>query len=310
MERGSPRKFQQLSAYGPLASVSNIWGSSSLSCRLKYPARAKLSETLSNKLDDQINKYALTTDSHLRLIGTPPGDVYALGDCSTVQNNVAETVLWFLRTIAEGNGKDPSELSLSFSEWQEVATRIKTRFPQTSDHLRRLHQLFQRFDRDHSGSLDYKELSELLHYVDTKLTTLPATAQRASQQGVYLGRKFTKIAAAQHHSEFNGVDYKDLDEMVSKAFKYRHLGNGAYIGNAAIFDLGSLSFGGGLYAVYLWRGIYFAESVSFRTRCMLAMDWVNMALFGRGESKDLSPGEMRSTPVASKAKHTIDLIGF
>jgi len=54
------------------------------------------------------------------------------------------------------------------------------------------------------------------------------------------------------------------------------------VGNAAVFDLGGgLGFSGGLAAVYLWRSVYFAQSVSFRTRCLLAMDWSKRALFGR-----------------------------
>lgn len=79
------------------------------------------------------------------------------------------------------------------------------------------------------------------------------------------------------------MDYGDLDEAVYKAFEYKHLGSLAYIGNAAIFDFNGTSFGGGLLAVYLWRSIYFAQSVSFRTRVMLAMDWAKRALFGRGK---------------------------
>ena len=68
-----------------------------------------------------------------------------------------------------------------------------------------------------------------------------------------------------------------------KAFEYHHMGSLAYIGNSAVFDFNGLSFSGGLLAVYLWRSVYFAQSVSFRTRILLAMDWSKRALFGRGE---------------------------
>ncbi|KAJ5102719.1 hypothetical protein N7532_003248 [Penicillium argentinense] len=244
-------------------------------------SRAEIAETLSNKLEGQNNKHALETDSHLRVIGAPLGDVYAIGDCSTVQNNVAENIIRFLRTIAWEKGRDPEKVHLTFSEWRDVANRVKKRFPQASNHLRRLDRLFEQYDKDHSGTLDYGELSELLHQIDTKLTSLPATAQRANQQGVYLGRKLTKIAASLPGLKANQIDYGDLDEAVYRAFKYKHLGSLAYISNAAIFDFGGMSFSGGVIAMYLWRSIYFAESVSFRTRCMLAMDWAKRALFGR-----------------------------
>ncbi|KAI1829129.1 hypothetical protein DTO027I6_9955 [Penicillium roqueforti] len=244
-------------------------------------SRAKICETLSNSLEGQNNKHALETDSHLRVIGAPLGDVYAIGDCSTVQNNIAENIVRFLRIIAWEKGRDPENVHLTFSEWRDVAKRVKKRFPQAASHLRRLDRLFEQYDKDQSGSLDYGELSELLHQIDTKLTSLPATAQRANQQGVYLGHKLTKIAAALPGLKANEIDYDNLDEAVHKAFKYRHLGSLAYISNAAIFDFGGLSFSGGIIAMYLWRSIYFAESVSFRTRCMLAMDWAKRALFGR-----------------------------
>lgn len=245
-------------------------------------ARAEICETLSNRLEGQNNKHALETDSHLRVIGAPLGDVYAIGDCSTVQNNVAENVIKFLRTIAWEKGRDPEKVHLNFAEWRDVANRVKKRFPQASNHLRRVDRLFEQYDVDHSGTLDYGELSELLHQIDTKLTSLPATAQRANQQGVYLGRKLTKIASSLPGLKANEIDYGDLDEAVYKAFKYQHLGSLAYISNAAIFDFGGMSFSGGVVAMYLWRSVYFAQSVSFRTRCMLAMDWAKRALFGRG----------------------------
>ena len=51
-----------------------------------------------------------------------------------------------------------------------------------------------------------------------------------------------------------------------------------------MIDINGMNFAGGLVAVYLWRSIYFAQSVSLRTRMLLAMDWAKRALFGRGES--------------------------
>lgn len=81
----------------------------------------------------------------------------------------------------------------------------------------------------------------------------------------------------------NDIADGDIDTSVYKAFTYTHMGSLAYIGNAAIFDFNGLNFGGGLLAVYLWRGVYFAQSVSLRTRVLLAMDWGKRTLFGRGK---------------------------
>ena len=241
------------------------------------------------KLDGQNNKHALETDTHLRVIGAPLGDAYAVGDCSTVQNNVSGHIVTFLRTLAWEKGKDPEEMKITYSDWRNVAKRVKIRFPQASDHLRRLDKLFEEYDKDNSGTLDFGELLALLRQIDAKLTSLPATAQRAHQQGEYLGRKFNRMAQMAPGMRLNEVDYGDLDEAVYRAFQYTHLGSLAYVGNAAVFDINGLNLAGGLMAVYLWRSVYFAQSVSLRTRMLLAMDWSKRALFGRGMKISLFP---------------------
>ena len=65
-----------------------------------------------------------------------------------------------------------------------------------------------------------------------------------------------------------------MDEAVSGPFRYKHLGSLAYIGNAAVFDLGPLSVMGGLVAMYAWRSVYWSEQVSARTRALLMIDWI------------------------------------
>ncbi|KAF7860485.1 hypothetical protein EAF04_008610 [Stromatinia cepivora] len=246
-------------------------------------SQTKFCQTVSAALgSSQTNRHALETDTHLRLNGTPLGDVYAIGDCATVQNNVADHLVTFLRTLAWEKGQDPEKVQLTFRDWRDVAQRVRKRFPQAADHLKRVDKLFQEFDKDQSGTLDFGELRELLMQIDSKLTSLPATAQRAHQQGQYLGHKFNKMAKAEPGMRVNDMRDGDLDEAIHKAFEYHHLGSLAYIGNSAVFDLGGgWSFAGGLWAVYAWRSVYFAQSVSFRTRCLLAMDWAKRTLFGR-----------------------------
>lgn len=247
-------------------------------------SQTELCQKLAKKLGDfQTNRRALETDTHLRLNGTPLGDVYAIGDCSTVQNNVTDHIISYLRGIAHRRGKDPETLHFHFSDWRTLAQEVKKRFPQAVGHLKRLDKLFAEFDKDKSGTLDFGELRELLVQIDNKLTSLPATAQRAHQQGMYLASKFNKLARMSAGLALNEVRDGDIDAASCKAFEYHHLGSLAYIGNSAVFDLGEgWSISGGLWAVYAWRSVYFAQSVSFRTRCLLAMDWAKRGLFGRG----------------------------
>jgi NADH dehydrogenase len=246
-------------------------------------SQTQFCQTLAARLrKSQTNRHALETDTHLRLNGSPMGDVYAIGDCSTVQNNVADHVVTFLRSLAWKRGKDPETLQLSFADWRSVADDVKKRFPQAVGHLKRVDKLFKEFDKDKSGTLDFDELTQLLRNVDNKLTSLPATAQRAHQQGQYLARKFNRISRLHEGLDANDIRDGDVDAAVYKAFEYKHLGSLAYVGNSAIFDLGEgRSIAGGLWAVYAWRSVYFAQSVSLRTRLLMAMDWTKRGLFGR-----------------------------
>ncbi|KAI1653579.1 FAD/NAD(P)-binding domain-containing protein [Daldinia decipiens] len=246
-------------------------------------SQSELCQRIAAKLGPaQNNHHALETDSHLRLNGTPLGDVYAIGDCSTVQNNIANNVITFLRGHAFKQGKDPETVELHFSDWRAVASDVKRRFPQAASHLKRLDKLFSQFDKDQSGTLDFGELRELLKQIDSKLTSLPATAQRANQQGMYLAKKFNKLAHAAAGLRANDIIDGDLDETCYKAFEYHHLGSLAYVGNSAVFDLGGgWGVTGGLWAVYAWRSVYFAQSVGMRTRVLMAMDWLKRGLFGR-----------------------------
>jgi NADH dehydrogenase len=247
-------------------------------------APTRFAQKIADSLEVQKNEHALETDPHLRLLGTPLGDVYAIGDCATVQNNIASHVVEFLQHMALETGiKDPRKQQLTFSQWRKLAPRIKRRFPQASDHLKRLDKLFEKYDEDKSGTLDFNELSKMLKVIDSQITSLPATAQRAHQQGRYLARKLNKLAQAAPGLEINQIMDGDLDAAVYKAFEYKHLGSLAYIGNAAVFDvIPGMPVAGGLVYLYLWRSAYFAQSVSARTRMLLAMDWTKRALFGRG----------------------------
>lgn len=57
------------------------------------------------------------------------------------------------------------------------------------------------------------------------------TAQVASQQGKYLGKKLKNLA--KQHSTLAANDlFDDDDSTYDKPFSYRHLGSLAYIGNA------------------------------------------------------------------------------
>ena len=86
------------------------------------------------------------------MLGAPLGDVYAVGDCATVQNNLACHIVEFLRAADCADGKDPANTELTFEDWRKVAGTIRRKFPQAANHLKRLDNIFYENDRDHSGT--------------------------------------------------------------------------------------------------------------------------------------------------------------
>jgi len=207
------------------------------------------------------------------------GDVYAIGVCATF---VTSLVSHLLELVEEADRNQDGKID--FDEWEIMVKRIKKKIPMAASHLEKVRTLFDLYDSDSDNNLTLNELAVLLQEIGNKITALPATAQVASQQGKYLGHKLHLLAARHDTLLANGLP-EATDEAVIGPFKYRHLGSLAYIGNAAVFDLGRLSFMGGLVAMYAWRSIYWNEQVSMRTRALLMIDWVVRGVWGRDLSR-------------------------
>jgi len=236
-------------------------------------------QRVSDLLPNQVHKKAIEVDAHLRVKGAPLGTVYAIGDASTLETSV---VSHLLELVDEADKNKDGRID--YDEWEVMATRIRKKFPMTDQHIAKLRDLFDAYDKDKDGSLGLNELVILLEELGNKITALPATAQVASQQGKYLGAKLSKVAKQQRVLAANDISIDD-DAAIGVPFKYKHLGSLAYIGNAAVFDLGGSSFMGGLVAMYAWRSIYWSEQVSMRTRALLMIDWCIRGIWGRDLSK-------------------------
>ncbi|KAH9833022.1 nucleotide-binding domain-containing protein [Rhodofomes roseus] len=238
-------------------------------------------ERVSNLLPNQVHKKAIEVDAHLRVKGAPVGEVYAIGDASTIETSV---VSYLLELVDEADRNKDGKID--FDEWEIMVNRIKARVPMAESALGHVRELFKAYDKDSDDALTLNELAVLLQELGNKITSLPATAQVAAQQGKYLGRKFSKYAKQRDTLAENGLLWgPGADEAVAGPFRYLHLGSLAYIGNAAVFDLGKMSFMGGLVAMYAWRSVYWSEQVSSRTRALLMIDWIVRGVWGRDLSK-------------------------
>jgi len=234
---------------------------------------------VSSLLPNQVHKKAIEVDAHLRVKGAPLGDVYAIGDCATIETSL---VSHLLELVEEADRNHDGKID--FDGWEIMVKRIKKKIPMAATHLEKVRALFDRYDSDADNALNLNDLAVLLQEVGNKLTALPATAQVASQQGKYLGCKLHLLSTKRDTLLANDLP-EDTDEAVMGPFTYHHLGSLAYIGNAAVFDFGELTFMGGLAAMYAWRSVYWSEQVSMRTRALLMIDWIVRGVWGRDLSR-------------------------
>ena len=101
-------------------------------------------------------------------------------------------------------------------------------------------------------------------YMETR--ELPATAQVAQQEGLYLAKLFN-----------NGIENY-------RPFKFKNFGMLAYIGgHKALADTPQFK-GTGFKTFVFWRSAYLTKLVSFKNKLLVIFDWTKTFLFGRDVS--------------------------
>lgn len=176
---------------------------------------------VSSLLPNQVHKKAIVTDAHLRVKGAPVGQVYAVGDCATVCARLSRAVcdveadrsflqietnlVGYFMDLVEGADKD-KDGKISYDEWQHmgeshsfgsvliswslitpcVVELIKHRIPMAENHVSKVRELFEKYDKDHDENLSLNETLRLLEAVSQKITALPAV--RFSPRIIHLYR--------------------------------------------------------------------------------------------------------------------------
>jgi len=213
----------------------------------------------------QEHKKVLVTNEFLQVKGVQ--DVYALGDCATIEQE--KLINHFLELFQEAD-KDKD----GFLKYEEFLTLLKNaapKYPQLNSYGKKAHELFQEGDLNKDSRLSLEEFEMLVRAVDKKLKNLPATAQVASQQGKYLAWSLNTLA--------------NTGKLSPNGFVYRHLGSLSYVGeNQSVADLRNWKLGG-FATWWLWRGVYWGQQTSIRNKVLIASDWINTFVFGRDSTR-------------------------
>ncbi|XP_031129371.1 external alternative NAD(P)H-ubiquinone oxidoreductase B2, mitochondrial-like isoform X1 [Ipomoea triloba] len=143
----------------------------------------------------QGNRRVLATDEWLRVEGCD--NVYAIGDTATINRR---KVMEDIAAIFRKADKDSSG-TLTVKECQEVLADVCERYPQMELYLKskQMRSLVDLVKEGKGGDVkepvevDIEEFKSALSKVDTQMKNLPATAQVASQQGVYLANCFNRM---------------------------------------------------------------------------------------------------------------------
>ncbi|CAI9087623.1 OLC1v1021736C5 [Oldenlandia corymbosa var. corymbosa] len=178
----------------------------------------------------QGNRRVLATDEWLRVEGSDT--IYALGDCATInQRKVMEDIADIFKKADKDNSG-----TLTVKEFQEVLKDICERYPQLELYLKnkQMHSLVDllkasKGDIKESVEVDIEEFKSALSQVDMLMKNLPATAQVASQQGVYLANCFNRMEECQKNPE-GPLRIRGEGRHRFHPFRYRHLGQFAPLG--------------------------------------------------------------------------------
>ena len=252
-------------------------------------------DSVQKTCNQNAKRRALATDARLRVRGAE--GVYAIGDCADVKSaedpgkkvleltDVASAL--FKQADTDGNG------SVDKNEFVAILSKLSATYPQVRALLpedgaagadagdSHLQSIMDRFDDDKSGALDFREFAKAMAEADARLSSHPATAQVANQQGEYLARA---LNAAARERRARGEAAKASDDVAP--FRYTHLGSFATLGSEqAAMELPGDFISTGFGTMVLWYGVYMSNCVSWRNKFLVAGDWIKKSVWGRDSSR-------------------------
>ncbi len=112
-----------------------------------------------------------------------------------------------------------------------------------------------------------------------KSGALPATAQVANQQALWLGKALNKYPDPAAYSLQNGFTFKNMGVLT-------YLGGAKAVLQGANTDGEGVTKGlKGWVAFLIWRGAYLTMTLSWRNKFLVPVQWLTVKLFGRDTSR-------------------------
>ncbi|KAF5828017.1 hypothetical protein DUNSADRAFT_18351 [Dunaliella salina] len=133
-----------------------------------------------------------------------------------------------------------------------------------------------------SSKVSREQFVEVLKAIDSGLRALPATAQVARQEGLYLAKTLSR------HRISGDARTGDVEAMKSaeEPFKYSHKGSAAYVGqDNAVFDVPKLGPFYGTSAGVVWKSFEAYSQFSLRNQLLVVTDFLRTKIFGRDISR-------------------------
>jgi len=211
----------------------------------------------------------LAVDANMRVLGAE-GSIFAIGDNCRIDQKLFKDRAkeLFDEGDKDGNG------SLSVDELHILSANMKTEFPVIRDFVEKIET---QAEASPPHKLSKAEFLEKLEATANAIRPLPPTAQVANQQGEYVAKILNELEPEQiaHKGGF------------SPNFEYHHQGALAYVGedSAVMSDSNIFPNLKGWFVLWIWRGVYFSKTVSYRSKALMAFDWGKAKVFGRDVSR-------------------------
>jgi NADH dehydrogenase FAD-containing subunit len=208
---------------------------------------------------DQANARALAVDGHLTVKGC--SNVYAIGDCSAIKCEKVEDLVekvWKPENTTKGG--------ITVEDFRAFVLDNKREHMQLEFMADHIEDHFAKADKDQNQLLSRDEFVQAMKEADCRITTLPPTAQVASQQGAYLAQRLNRLG---------DPSFRLLP------FLYDHRGSFAYVGeNEVVYNSETISLKGG--AAFWGRNTaYLSKMFSWESKRNIAWDLFWSKWFGR-----------------------------